>query len=85
MIHLETTAAHVIEAVNHIPIKVEKGDETVNMCQAIEEMIQDGREEGQERINQLIIQLSKHNRTDDILKAATNREYQEQLLKEFNL
>ena len=85
MKQLENAAAKVIEAVNHIPIKIEKGDETVNMCQAIEEMIQDGREEGQERINQLIIQLSKHNRTDDILKAATNREYQKQLLKEFNL
>lgn len=85
MKQLETAAARVIESVNHIPIKIEKGDETVNMCQAIEEMIQDGREEGQERINQLNIQLSKQNRTDDILKAATNKKYQEQLLKEFNL
>jgi len=97
MMQMEANAARVIEAVNHIPINIKKGDENVNMCQAIEEMIQDGREEGrskgrsegrsegQERINQLIIQLAKHNRTDDILKGATDREYQEQLLKEFNL
>lgn len=59
------------------------------MCEAIEEMIKDGREvrrqEGQNRINQLIILLSKENRGEDIVKAAEDREYQEQLLKEFNL
>ena len=59
------------------------------MCKAIEEMIEDGRQEGREetlmRINQLIIMLSKENRSEDIVKAAADREYQEQLLKEFNL
>ena len=63
------------------------------MCEAIKEMIKDGREagrevgrqEGQNRINQLIILLSKENRGEDIVKAAEDREYQEQLLKEFNL
>ena len=59
------------------------------MCEAIEEMIKDGREvgrqEGQNRINQLIILLSKENRGEDIIKAAKDREYQEQLFKEFNL
>ena len=60
-----------------------------DMCKAIEEMIEDGRQEGREetlmRINQLIIMLSKENRSEDIVKAAADREYQEQLLKEFNL
>ena len=37
------------------------------------------------RINQLIILLSKENRGEDIIKAAKDREYQEQLFKEFNL
>ena len=83
--NMEINAARVIEAINHVPIKIEEGVETFNMCEAIEEMIQDGREEGQNRINQLIILLSKENRSSDILKAAENREYQEQLLKEFNL
>ena len=44
-----------------------------------------GRQEGQNRINQLIILLSKENRGEDIIKAAEDREYQEQLFKEFNL
>ena len=59
------------------------------MCKAIEEMIEDGRQEGRKEaldsINQLIIMLSKENRSEDIVKAAADREYQEQLLKEFNL
>ena len=48
-----------------------------------------GREEGEtlgvSRINQLILELSKHGRTDDIVKAAADKEYQEKLLKEFDL
>ena len=50
---------------------------------------QEGREEGEtlgvSRINQLILELSKHGRTDDIVKAAADKEYQEKLLKEFDL
>ncbi len=42
-------------------------------------------QQGQERINQLIILLSKQNRSEDIIKAASDKEYQEKLLKEFNL
>ena len=45
----------------------------------------EGRKEGQERINQLNILLSEQNRGEDIIKAATDRDYQEQLFKEFNL
>ena len=37
------------------------------------------------RINQLILELSKLGRTDDIVKAAADKEYQEKLLKEFDL
>ena len=37
------------------------------------------------RINQLILELSKHRRTDDIVKAAADKEYQKKLLKEFDL
>ncbi len=49
------------------------------------EGMQEGIQKGQERINKLIISLSKQNRNEDIIKAATDREYQEKLLKEFNL
>ena len=54
-----------------------------------EEGRQEGRKEGEtlgvSRINQLILELSKHGRTDDIVKAAADKEYQEKLLKEFDL
>ena len=88
--NMEAAAARVIEAINHVPIRIQEGDGKFNMCEAIEEMIKDGREagrevgrqEGQNRINQLIILLSKENRGEDIIKAAKDREYQEQLFKE---
>ena len=91
--NMEAAAARVIEAINHVPIRIQEGDGKFNMCEAIEEMIKDGREagrevgrqEGQNRINQLIILLSKENRGEDIIKATKDREYQEQLFKEFNL
>ena len=55
----------------------------------LEEMMRDereeGRKEGQDRINQLNILLSEQNRSDDIIKAATDRDYQERLFKEFHL
>ena len=55
----------------------------------LEEMMRDereeGRQEGQERMIQLILLLLKQNRNEDIAKAAADRDYQEQLFKEFNL
>ena len=50
-----------------------------------EEGRQEGRQEGQERMSQLILLLLKQNRNEDIAKAAADRDYQEQLFKEFNL
>ena len=46
---------------------------------------EEGRQEGQERMRQLILLLLKQNRNEDIAKAAADRDYQEQLFKEFNL
>ena len=45
----------------------------------------EGRAEGESRINRLNVELSKRGRTEDILKAAVDKEYQEKLLKEFEL
>ena len=47
--------------------------------------MQEGIQKGQERINQLNILLSEQNRSEDIIKAATDRDYQERLFKEFHL
>ena len=49
------------------------------------EGMQEGLQKGQERINQLNILLSEQNRSEDIIKAATDRDYQERLFKEFHL
>ena len=49
--------------------------------EGIKEGIKEGESLGENRINQLILL----NRTDEILKAAADREYQKKLLKEFGL
>ena len=63
------------------------------MCNALLELMKDElnekREEGEalgeSRINQLNLKLSEVNRSDEILKAAVDREYQKKLLNEFGL
>ena len=53
--------------------------------EGIREGIKEGESLGENRINQLILKLSELNRTDEILKAAADREYQKKLLKELGL
>ena len=53
--------------------------------EGIREGMKEGESLGENRINQLILKLSELNRTDEILKAAADREYQKKLLKEFGL
>ena len=50
-----------------------------------EEGIREGESLGESRINQLNLKLSELSRSDEILKAAVDREYQKKLLKEFGL
>ena len=80
----------IIVKANENQLKEGKRD----MCNALmkdeldekrEEGIREGESLGVNRINQLILKLSELNRTDDILKAAADREYQKKLLKEFGL
>ena len=49
------------------------------------EGLAEGRAEGQSKANKLVQLLAQQNRMDDIIKAANDSEYQEQLFKEFNL
>lgn len=48
-------------------------------------MRDEGRFEGQVRINKLIIKLAEAGRTEDIIKSAKDRDYQEKLLEELKL
>ena len=46
---------------------------------------QEGKAEGIDKVNQLVVFLSKDGRTNDIVKAAKDRKYQEQLFIEYGL
>ena len=47
--------------------------------------IEKGKNKGQDRVNRLNRLLAEQNRTDDIIKAAGDKKYQEKLFKEFHL
>ena len=55
----------------------------------LREMMRDERKEGEreslERVNKLIQLLAAQNRIDDIVKSASDSDYQQKLFKEFNL
>ena len=44
-----------------------------------------GMQQGKERVNELTLKLSALGRIDDILKAASDEDYQERLFQEFGL
>ena len=72
-----------------------------DMCQALEELMKDrfeevrqtseelgkelGKELGQKRANTLTLKLAENGRMEDIIKAARDSDYQDQLFNEFNL
>lgn len=76
-------------------------EEANNMCEAMKEFIWEhygdeimkekqasftnGTQNGERKVNTLILKLSELGRIDDILKSATDTEYQQQLFKEFGL
>ena len=79
--------SHYANAAELLEVKDYYGKEgKVDMCKAIRDLMEDsraeGREEGADRINQLIILLSEQGRMDDIVRAAKDRKYQERLLRE---
>ena len=75
----------------------EQFEEAKNMCDALRELFAEeleenyqageskGRQEGRSELSRLILKLSELGRTDDIVKAAENQEYQEQLMKELGV
>ena len=79
----------------------EKFEEARRMCKALEELMKEeleakknegqeigkeiGIKQGKERVNELTLKLSALGRIEDILKAASDEAYQEQLFREFGL
>lgn len=51
----------------------------------IEKGIEKGTKQGQNRVNQLNQRLLSTNRLDDMIKGASDPEYQQKLFTEFNL
>lgn len=79
----------ILEEQYSIPKSKELKEELITMCNlsyAIEEKgIEKGREQGVELMGKLISALSADARFDDIAKVATDKDYRNKLLKEFNL
>ena len=66
-------------------VSIYEYDEARHMRQTREEGREEGREEERLRINSMIQKLVAQNRVEDIVKAASDPKYQEQLLNEFGL
>ena len=74
-------------------IKKEEGKETVDMCKALEDLYNDGIEQGIEqgsiagckKVNRLNCILAEKKRIDDIIRASVDMEYQQKLFEEFAL
>lgn len=75
----------------------QKGKETVNMCKAFLEMIEDGRKEGikegrrlgaeyyAEQFGELVLRLLAENRTDELKIASKDAVYRQQLFNEYGI
>ena len=78
-----------IESIHKLVEKIKRKREVgINYMKSWEHdqwMRDEGRTEGQDRINELIIKLSEAGRTEDIIKSAKDRTYQEKLLEELEL
>lgn len=63
--------------------------EKKGMCEALKELMKDeldaARQNGIERVNILAQRLIEANRTEDLLRSTTDKEYQEQLFQEFGI
>lgn len=71
----------------------EKFEEARDMCDALLELMEDelnekkaeGEKVGSDRVNSLILKLDELGRVDEIIKAASDSDYQQKLFEEFGL
>ena len=57
----------------------------VNPAMTVKSIVEMDIQEAVDKINKLTVILVENNRVDDLIKAATDREYQQKLLKELNI
>ena len=83
------------ESVMDIVVRANRAtfQEVKNMCEALRELMKDELEEreelgkaiGKDRVNALNLRLTKEGRSEEIIKAAENKEYQQRLFEEFGI
>ena len=59
--------------------------EATKMCMLLDMLEEQGMEKGQERTNKLTICLAEDGRSEEILRAAKDKEFQEKLMREYGL
>ena len=64
---------------------LEQEGEQIDMCTGLKEWFQEEREEGRKDVNRLILKLAEDGRLDDMIRAASDHEYQNRLLQEYSL
>ena len=66
-----------------------RGKEGINMCKAIQDLMENSRHEGIEQTslqyNRLILYLNRQGRIQDIVKVAEDADYREEILKEMGM
>ncbi len=77
--------ASIQELVNKVKRKKEVGINYMKSWEMEELARKQGYNEGQEKLNRLNLLLAEDGRTEDIIKAAGDKAYQEKLFAEFNL
>ena len=94
---MERKAAVVINTITNSKLKIDGKGDIVDMCQAIAELreemknegiqqgIEQGIEQGADQLGKLMSLLISNGRTEDIQKAATDKEARAALYKEFNI
>lgn len=87
---LKEDAYNVIAALSHTRNLIIRKEEYrnkggVDMCLAIQEMIQDGIDERMKKVNLLTIRLIEDGRIDELAKSAKNQVLQHELMEEYGI
>lgn len=84
---MERKTIEVINAVTNSKLKVPEKKGSANVCQAIDDMCRDAKEDGlkQNTINILNRKLMEDNRMDDFKRSLTDAKFQRKLLEEYKI